>query len=131
MATSLRGVDLNLLVILDALIDEAHVSRAAARLGLSQPATSAALDRCRRLFNDPLLKRSNNGMRLTARAEALRVPLRDLLAGVSDVVGREEPDVATVSRSQFPCAKARRAAPSRSASPRNRRDSPSGATMYG
>ena len=98
MATSLRGVDLNLLVILDALIDEAHVSRAAARLELSQPATSAALDRCRGLFNDPLLKRSNNGMRLTARAEALRVPLRDLLAGVSDVVGREEPDVATVSR---------------------------------
>ena len=37
---NLRAIDLNLLVVLDALLDEAHVSRAAARLGLSQPATS-------------------------------------------------------------------------------------------
>lgn len=75
----LRSVDLNLLVILDALLDEAHVTRAAARLGLSQPATSSALDRCRALFGDPLLERSGAGMRLTHRAEALRAPLRSVL----------------------------------------------------
>lgn len=53
----LRSVDLNLLVVLDALLDDSHVTRAAARLGLSQPATSAALDRLRHLFKDPLLER--------------------------------------------------------------------------
>ncbi|MDZ4366992.1 MAG: LysR family transcriptional regulator, partial [Afipia sp.] len=55
---NLRSVDLNLLVILDALLDEAHVSRAAIRLNLSQPATSASLGRLRQLFGDPLLERS-------------------------------------------------------------------------
>ncbi|HZH10318.1 MAG TPA: LysR family transcriptional regulator, partial [Microvirga sp.] len=62
---NLRSIDLNLLVILDALLDEAHVTRAANRLGLSQPATSSALDRCRYLFQDPLLERRKGGMRLT------------------------------------------------------------------
>lgn len=75
----LRSVDLNLLVILDALLDEAHVTRAAQRLGLSQPATSSALERCRHLFGDPLLERSGAGMRLTARAEGLKAPLRAVL----------------------------------------------------
>ena len=72
---NLRSIDLNLLVILDALLDEAHVSRAAAKLNLSQPATSSALDRCRHLFADPLLERGKGGMRLTPKAEALRDPL--------------------------------------------------------
>lgn len=54
---NLRSLDLNLLVVLDALLGEAHVSRAADRLGLSQPAASAALQRCRHLFRDELLER--------------------------------------------------------------------------
>ncbi len=66
---NLRSVDLNLLVVLDALLDEAHVSRAADRLGLSQPAASSALERCRHLFNDPLLERGKGMMRLTPKAE--------------------------------------------------------------
>lgn len=82
----LRSVDLNLLVILDALLDEAHVTRAAARLGLSQPATSSALDRCRALFGDPLLERSGAGMRLTHRAEALKAPLRAVLEETRDLL---------------------------------------------
>lgn len=77
---NLRSIDLNLLVILDALLDEAHVSRAADRVGLTQPAASAALDRCRRLFRDRLLERGRGTMRLTPKAEALRAPLKDLLA---------------------------------------------------
>lgn len=82
----LRSVDLNLLVILDALLDEAHVTRAAARLGLSQPATSSALDRCRALFGDPLLERSGPSMRLTHRAEALKAPLRAVLEETRDLL---------------------------------------------
>lgn len=87
---NLRSLDLNLLVILDALLDEAHVSRAADRLGLSQPAASAALQRCRHLFRDDLLERGRGTMRLTAKADALRAPLKSLLAGVTDLVDPPE-----------------------------------------
>jgi DNA-binding transcriptional LysR family regulator len=87
---NLRSIDLNLLVILDALLDEAHVSRAAAKLNLSQPATSSALDRCRHLFADPLLERGKGGMRLTTKAEALRDPLKNLLVGIAAVVDAPE-----------------------------------------
>lgn len=83
---NLRSFDLNLLVILDALLDEAHVTRAADRLGLSQPATSAALQRCRHLFRDELLERGRGTMRLTARAETLRAPLKSLLGSVTDLI---------------------------------------------
>lgn len=76
-------LDLNLLVSLDALLAEGHVTRAAARLGISQPALSAQLRQLRDAFGDPLLVPSSaRGMALTARAEALREPLRELLAGV-------------------------------------------------
>ncbi len=88
---NLRSVDLNLLVILDALLDEAHVSRAAARLGLTQPAVSAALMRLRGLFGDALLERGRGVMRPTPRAQALRGPLKALLAGVHDLV--DPPDI--------------------------------------
>ena len=96
MVDDLRSVDLNLLVILDALLDEAHVSRAAVRLRLSQPATSSALDRLRHLFGDRLLERSRGGMRLTPVAEALRVPLRDALGSIVTLVRRGEINLATV-----------------------------------
>jgi DNA-binding transcriptional LysR family regulator len=80
-------LDLNLLVSLDALLAEQHVTRAAARLGLSQPALSAQLRQLREAFGDPLLVPSSpRGMTLTARAEALREPLRELLAGVQGLL---------------------------------------------
>jgi DNA-binding transcriptional LysR family regulator len=87
---NLRLLDLNLLVVLDALLDEAHVSRAADRLGLSQPAASAALQRCRHLFGDALLERGRGTMYLTPKADALRAPLKSLLAGVADLVDSPE-----------------------------------------
>jgi DNA-binding transcriptional LysR family regulator len=89
---NLRSLDLNLLVVLDALLDEAHVSRAADRLGLSQPAASAALQRCRHVFGDELLERGRGTMRLTPKAQALRAPLKSLLADVTDLV--DPPQVA-------------------------------------
>ncbi|SJZ39174.1 DNA-binding transcriptional regulator, LysR family [Enhydrobacter aerosaccus] len=91
----LRGIDLNLLVIVDALLDEAHVGRAAERLGLSQPAASNALARARALFGDPLLVRASpGGLRRTARADAMREPLRAALAELSVIVSAGPPDLA-------------------------------------
>lgn len=69
---SLRGTDLNLVPILQALLREGSVSRAAKLVGLSQPATSHALGRLRHLFGDPLLVKVGREMRLTAKAEKLR-----------------------------------------------------------
>ncbi|MFC7553310.1 LysR family transcriptional regulator [Pseudoroseomonas wenyumeiae] len=95
---NLRGVDLNLLVILDALLQEAHVSRAAARLNLSQPATSSALDRCRHLFQDPLLERAGSRMRLTPKAEALRQPLRQVLEDMAAVLEAPAPPLSALQQ---------------------------------
>ncbi|MES2070545.1 MAG: LysR family transcriptional regulator [Pseudomonadota bacterium] len=83
---NLRAIDLNLLVILDALLTERSVTRAAARLYLTQPATSHALERLRLLFQDPLLERRKGGMGLTARAEELQGPLREILDGLQRLV---------------------------------------------
>ncbi|GCB43701.1 LysR family transcriptional regulator [Streptomyces sp. NL15-2K] len=65
------GLDLNLLVPLDALLQERSVTRAAQRLGLSQPTVSAALARLRRHFGDELLTRVGNTYELTPLAERL------------------------------------------------------------
>ena len=64
----IRGVDLNLLKAFDALIGERAVTRAAGRIGLSQPAMSHALSRLRGLFADELFVRTQSGMEPTARA---------------------------------------------------------------
>ena len=76
---NLNSLDLNLLVALDALLREANVSRAAMRIGLSQPAASHALQRLRDLIGDPLLVRTGARMELTPRAQALRGPLAQAL----------------------------------------------------
>ncbi|MDW3685186.1 LysR substrate-binding domain-containing protein [Cupriavidus sp. CV2] len=95
---NLRAIDLNLLTVLDALLDEAHVSRAAQRVGLSQPAASSALERCRHLFKDRLLERAPGGMQLTPKAQALRAPLKLALASVAAVIGAPEVDLASLSQ---------------------------------
>jgi DNA-binding transcriptional LysR family regulator len=79
---NLNSLDLNLLVALDALLLEGNVSRAAMRIGLSQPATSHALQRLRDLIGDPLLVRTGARMELTPRAQALRGPLAQALEQV-------------------------------------------------
>ena len=73
-----RSVDLNLLVALDALLSERHVTRASERVGLSQPAMSNALNRLRGMFGDELLVRTATGMKATPATELVE-PLRQLL----------------------------------------------------
>jgi DNA-binding transcriptional LysR family regulator len=85
----LRSIDLNLLVVLDALIAERSVQQAGKRLGLSQSATSHALDRLRKLLGDQLLVRTASGMEPTPRALSLAGPLR---AALQDIEGALAPD---------------------------------------
>jgi DNA-binding transcriptional LysR family regulator len=86
MAVDFTRIDLNLLVSLDVLLAERHVTRAAQRLALSQPALSAQLARLREVFGDPLLVPSARGMLPTARARALATPLRSALGGLKNAV---------------------------------------------
>jgi DNA-binding transcriptional LysR family regulator len=72
-------VDLNLLVTLEALLAERNVTKAAARLHLSQPAVSAQLNRLRDVFDDPLLVPAHRGMTPTVKALELLAPLRQAL----------------------------------------------------
>ena len=81
-----KGLDLNLLLALDVLIEERSVSRAAERLNLSQPAMSAALGRLRHYFNDPILGLHGKKMIPTAHALQLRPMLRNLLGNVDAMI---------------------------------------------
>ena len=80
--TRLSGLNLNALVALDALLTERNVTRAAQRIGITQPAMSQSLARLRELFGDPLLVRKGRSMILTPRAEAMLLPLSDALLSV-------------------------------------------------
>lgn len=75
----ISGFDLNLLLVLHALLEERSVSRAGKRIGLSQSATSHALSRLRGALDDQLLIRDRHGVTPTARAEAMAAPLSDAL----------------------------------------------------
>ncbi len=82
MKADLRTLDLNLLKTLDALLDERSVTRAAARLALTQPAVSGMLNRLRDYFDDPLFIRAPHGMVPTTRAEDLAAPVKRILADI-------------------------------------------------
>jgi DNA-binding transcriptional LysR family regulator len=94
----LRSLDLNLLVVLDALLRERSVSRAAQELAMTQPAVSHALARLRALFDDELLQRHGNAMRATPRAEALLGPLQEVLQGVRGLTSSSAPPLSEVER---------------------------------
>lgn len=91
----LGKLDLNLLVALEALLEERHVSRAAERLFISQSAMSKTLGRLRELFNDPLLIRQASGMVATPRAVALAEQLPHVLQAVQAIVAPAEFDPLT------------------------------------
>ena len=81
-----HGIDLNLLAAFDALMSERNVTRAAARVRVSQPAMSAALSRLRKLFGDPLFLRSAQGLLPTPRAREIEEPLAQALRQIESVL---------------------------------------------
>ena len=94
----LRKIDLNLLLALNALLSEKHVTRAAVRLHRSQPAVSHALAQLRTHFDDPLLVRQQGRMVLTARAQSLAKPLQDALASLNGLLAAPNFDPASAQR---------------------------------
>ncbi|WP_124366195.1 LysR family transcriptional regulator [Pseudomonas sp. R1-43-08] len=98
LMNDLRRIDLNLLVILDVLLSEQHVTRAAERLHLSQPAVSHALARLRDLLGDPLLVRQGGSLIPTARALELATPLAEALAQVQALLAPNRFDPASAKR---------------------------------
>src|SRR5688572_18053681 len=97
----LSGIDLNLLVVLRALLSERHVTRAAARVGLSQSATSHALSRLRELLDDPLLVRSGRVLSLTPRALSLLPTLERALGELEKAVSGEPRFEPSTARRSF------------------------------
>jgi DNA-binding transcriptional LysR family regulator len=95
LTTHLEGVDLNLLPPLAALLEERHVTRAAERSRLSQPAMSRALARLRRLLEDQLLVRAGSGYVLTPRAERIQRQLAGLMPQLETLFATEVFDPAT------------------------------------
>lgn len=93
----LRTLDLNLLKAFDALLDERSVTRAAARLALTQPAVSGMLNRLRESFDDPLFVRSQRGVVPTLRAQELAGPVKRVLGEIEAMLRPAEFDPATAS----------------------------------
>lgn len=79
MTVNLKNVDLNLLVIFEAVYSTGNISRAADRLGMSQPAVSNALSRLRELIDDPLFVRAPRGVEPTSKTRELINPVREAL----------------------------------------------------
>ena len=95
----LPSLDLNLVVVLHALLEERNVTRAGERVGLSQPGTSSALARLRRHFDDPLLERVGSTYQLTPLAQALQGQLGTTLEQLQRVLAAQPRfDPATTDR---------------------------------
>jgi DNA-binding transcriptional LysR family regulator len=95
-----HGIDLNLLVAFDALMNERNVTRAALQVGVSQPAMSAALARLRTLLGDPLFLRSADGLLPTPRARDLGAPIAQVLRQIEATMIKQpgfEPENASMT----------------------------------
>jgi len=90
MLRTMQSFDLNLLPVAHALLSERSVTRAAARLHLSVPAASRALDRCRSTFGDPLLVRAGRVLRITPRGAELLPEIEAALATIERALRRPE-----------------------------------------
>ena len=83
---NIKKLDLNLLVALKALLEERHISRAAQKIDLSQPAMSRALERLRLVLDDALLVKSRRGYDLTPRANNIYPLLKNILLEVQQII---------------------------------------------
>ena len=97
----LNRFDLNLLMALDALLNEKNVTRAGERVFLSQPAMSAALGKLREYFNDPLLVRVGRDLELTSKGLALVEPVRKMLVHAQVILGTQPGFDASSAKRQF------------------------------
>ena len=88
--TNLARIDLNLLVLFEAVLEERHVGRAAARLHVSPSAVSHGLGRLRRMLQDPLFLRQPKGVVPTDRARQLATPVADILERTRQVLANAE-----------------------------------------
>ena len=86
-----KRIDLNLLPIVIALYEELNASRAARRLGMTQPAVSKALRRLREAFDDPLFVRGPSGLVPTPRAHSIAQGARQHLQHLQESLLRDEP----------------------------------------
>lgn len=94
-----KGLDLNLLVVLNVLLEEKNTTRAGERLRLSQPAVSGALARLREYFNDELLTPVGRQLALTPLAQSLIEPVSEILRRIETTIGaRSRFDPATATR---------------------------------
>jgi DNA-binding transcriptional LysR family regulator len=100
----LAAIDLNLLVALDALLEERNVTRAARRVGLSQSAMSHTLTRLRTLLGDPLLVRTAGEMSATARGKELAGPIREALARIDRALNQRAVFEPATARRSFTVA---------------------------
>ena len=98
---NIRSFDLNLLLAFESLMMEKNVTRAARRSGLSQPAMSNALARLRRIFDDPLLVRTPEGMKPTPVAQSLMAPVSAALDGLRAALEERPAFDAVASRRTF------------------------------
>lgn len=87
----MQSVDLNLLVVLDALLQEGSVSGAARRLHLTPPAVSRSLTRLRKATGDPLFVRAGRSLVPTPAADSMRERARDLVASVTELLAPTPP----------------------------------------
>lgn len=97
----LRGLDLNLLIALDALLIERNVTRAAERIHISQPGMSAALQKLRQHFADQLLERIGRNLELTAKGRALADPVNTILSQISELDDQSTSFNASATRRVF------------------------------
>ncbi|MDB6104180.1 MAG: Transcriptional regulator [Gammaproteobacteria bacterium] len=100
-AMDVRGLDLNLLIPLRVLLTERHVTRAADKLGITQPAMSASLARLRAVFGDQLLVRGPRGLTPTVRAQQLMDQLDQVIAVIEQLVALPTEFVPDTSRRTF------------------------------
>ena len=84
-----RRLDLNLLVALDALLADRSVTRAAAKLNITQPAMSGALARLREYFEDPLVVQVGRQLELTPLAQSLVGPIHDVILRIDSAIAIE------------------------------------------
>lgn len=99
--SGLKNLDLNLLVVFEAVYSSGNISRAARQLGMSQPTISNALRRLRDSLNDPLFVRAGRGVQPTSRAVQMIGPVRDALQMIQEGVAPSEHFDPTTSTRHF------------------------------